>query len=68
MKIGGAWIQKKDDKTYMTATIELPLLGKLRFAMFKNEKKQGNHPDYNIEWRADKAGDSEHIGQDSIPF
>lgn len=57
MKIGAAWLKQTDEgKSFLSCVIELPVIGKLNFTLWKNdEKSQENHPDYNITWRPDQS-------------
>ncbi|MCH8476391.1 MAG: DUF736 family protein [Wenzhouxiangella sp.] len=73
MKIGAAWLGKtQDGKSYMSCQITIPLLGKLSFALFKNEQKEkDNQPDYNIVWsepRKESGGSSHGHEIDDTPF
>ncbi len=72
MKIGAAWIRKSKDgeKTFLSCVIGLPIIGKLNFTLFKNEKKeQDNQPDYEIVWNAEKKdGGADNFSGGNIPF
>ena len=48
-KIGSLWQHKsKDDKTYLAGNLEVIIGQQIKIAVFKNEKKSGNQPDWNI--------------------
>lgn len=49
-KIGSLWQHKKDNKTYLTGSIELMVGNPTKIVIFKNEKKEANskQPDWNI--------------------
>lgn len=69
MNIGAAWIRegKESGKKYVSAVIELPIVGKIQFAMFKNEDKtEDKHPDYNLVWSP--AKDTSKKSESSDPF
>lgn len=70
MIIGSAWLKDtKDGKRFMSCVIELPIIGKLNFAMFKNEKKEkDNQPDYQIVWSAPRENKSSSSSGGGNPF
>lgn len=63
MRIGAGWKKKdKNNDTYLSCKIDIPLLGTLSFAMFANKDKQNdNQPDYVISWGQQK-------NNDEVPF
>ena len=66
MRIGAAWIKEdKNGNKYMSCSISIPFLGKMSFALFKNDKK-GNDlaPDYIIDWNEE----SKKTNDDNIPL
>ena len=52
--IGALWLQEKNGRKYMSGTIEtdkldqIPQDGKIQVAIFRNDNKEGNQPDYRI--------------------
>jgi hypothetical protein len=47
--IGALWIKESDKGKFMSGNIEFPDGAKINITIFKNNnKKQSNHPDYNI--------------------
>lgn len=64
MNIGAAWTRTtKDGKKFLSGVIEYPGV-KLHVALFKNEKKEGNQPDFNISWMPEKP----KTDYDGVPF
>jgi uncharacterized protein (DUF736 family) len=71
MNIGSAWKKEKDGKNYLSCVIQVPFLGELNFAMFKNDKKEkDNQPDYMIVWSMKRKAESEKGNpfNDDVPF
>jgi len=62
MKIGAAWIKKtQEGNSFLSCVIELPIIGKVNFTLFKNEKKENdNQPDYDITWRPEKKNSPQY--------
>ena len=62
MNIGAAWIKEtKAGEKYFSCVINIPLLGKLNFAIFRNkEKKSETAPDYQIVWNDREGGKGEN--------
>ena len=73
MQIGSAWKKEKDGKSYLSCVIQVPFLGELNFAMFRNDKKEkDNQPDYMIVWSMKKKSEtgkqSDPFNDDAVPF
>lgn len=48
-KVGVLWKKEaKNNKEYMTGTLDLGVLGETRIMIFANDKKEDKHPDYTI--------------------
>lgn len=46
-RIGALWNKKdKSGKDFMSGTLDLGALGEAKIMIFKNEKKEENHPDW----------------------
>ena len=60
MRIGSGWKkQSQNGKDYISVSIDIPLLGNLSFAIFREEeKKSENSPDYAIVWSPRKPASS----------
>lgn len=74
MKIGAAWKKTSaNGNEFISILIELPIIGKINFVLFANEKKEAeNQPDYNVVWspnpKKNGKDDNPFNGDDSIPF
>lgn len=74
MRIGALWLKKAKKKdgaeyTYMSGQVEVPFLGKLNFAVFKNTKKNGgNSPDYFVEWNPPREKRTTGPAGEESPF
>ena len=71
MKVGALWIREKDGKKFMSGTLQWPGV-EMHLAVFKNESKQGQQPDYEIVWYPQRKGgvqpsDREDFGN-NVPF
>ncbi len=69
MIIGSGWKKKdKNDQTYLSVVIDLPLLGTLRILLYPNSnKKSANAPDYEVRWLPDRP-QREQVKQEEVPF
>jgi uncharacterized protein (DUF736 family) len=48
-RIGALWNKKdKNNKDYMSGTVEMGALGHISVMVFPNEKQEENHPDYSV--------------------
>lgn len=58
MRIGSGWKKKSKNNTeYFSLAIDIPLLGSLQLAMFREQEKKGeNSPDYSIVWSPERKG------------
>ena len=55
-KIGVLWKKNsKQNKEYLTGTLDLGALGESRIMIFPNDKKNDNHPDYTISLLSDES-------------
>lgn len=73
MQIGAAWKKETSaGKTFLSVKIDVPFLGPLNFALFKNdEKKSDRSPDYVVSWMPPRDGGSSSSSSDygdTIPF
>lgn len=73
MRIGSGWkrtAQNEKGTEYVSISIDIPLLGTLQLAMFREEeKKSENSPDYSIVWSKPKKSGPQQSGDNSdIPF